>query len=57
LEMSTKALEQYLSQKDPLGRALVYEREQGDSSEKIECLVVLEATDTHVSREGHLENI
>ncbi|MCE0481708.1 hypothetical protein HAX54_039687, partial [Datura stramonium] len=41
----------------PLGRALVYEKEQGDGLEKIECLVLLDATDAHVSREGPLETL
>ncbi|MCE3215447.1 hypothetical protein HAX54_002392, partial [Datura stramonium] len=29
----------------------------GDSSEKTECLAVLDATSTHVSREGPLETL
>ncbi|MCD7448541.1 hypothetical protein HAX54_043816 [Datura stramonium] len=56
-EMSTKALEQYLSQEDPHGRALVYEKEQGDSSEKIECVAVLDSTSTHVSRKCSFETL
>ncbi|MCE2055566.1 hypothetical protein HAX54_042885 [Datura stramonium] len=51
-EPSNKALEQYLSQEDPHGRALVYEKEYDYSSNKMELLAVLYSTSPHVSREG-----
>ncbi|MCD7466512.1 hypothetical protein HAX54_003303 [Datura stramonium] len=44
------ALEQYLSQGDPLERALVYEKEQANSVEVVECVNALPATSAYIRR-------
>ncbi|MCD9642082.1 hypothetical protein HAX54_028717 [Datura stramonium] len=48
--MPDVALEQYLLHKDPLKGALVYDKEQVNSVESIECLSNLDSTNGYVMR-------
>ncbi|MCD7449524.1 hypothetical protein HAX54_000128, partial [Datura stramonium] len=56
-EMSTKAIEKYLSLEDPVGREFVYVKEQVKSSEVTICLAVLDATSSYLRRGAPLETL